>query len=199
MVKKFPVRADRADSPNTKGDRVQPLLPIGIIGVALWIAGAITPITPVTAQQREPSAAGVWEKVDDSGRPEGWFRVSECGGVYEGQIVKMFPKPGEDPSQWRCTKCEGEQKNAPVLGITFIKDMQRKGLRYENGTILDPRNGSVYNAQMELSPDGKQLTVRGYLGISLFGQSQVWRRLPDSASATIKFPTCTTNIRTQRR
>lgn len=196
MVKKFPVRAERADSP-TKSAGAKPLLvKIGIVGVALWIAGAIT---PVTAQQREPSAAGLWEKVDDSGRPEGWFRVSECGVVYEGQIVKMFPKPGEDPSQWRCAKCEGEQKNAPVLGITFIKDMQRKGLRYENGTILDPRNGSVYNAQMELSPDGKQLTVRGYLGISLFGQSQVWRRLPDSASATIKFPSCTTNIRTQRR
>jgi uncharacterized protein (DUF2147 family) len=130
---------------------------VGIIGVALWTAAAAT---SVTANRRRSLG-----KVDASGRPEAWFRISECGGVYEGQIVKMFSKPGEDPSQWRCTKCEGEQKNAPVLGITFIKDMQRKGLTYENGTILDPRDGSVYNARMELSPDGKQLTVRGYLGI----------------------------------
>jgi hypothetical protein len=118
--------------------------------------------------------------------------------VYEGRIVKIFPKPGEDPSQLRCTKCEGEQKNAPVLGITFIRDMRRNGLTYENGTILDPRDGSVYKARMELSPDGKQLTVRGYLGISLFGQSQVWRRLPDNAFEATKTDSCTSNVRTQR-
>ena len=172
------------------------LVKVGIIGVALWTVAAGT---SVAAPEHQPTAAGLWEKVDDSGRPEAWFRISECGGVYEGQIVKIFPKPGEDPSQWRCTKCEGEQKNAPLLGITFIKGMRRNGLTYENGTILDPRDGSVYNARMELSPDGKRLTVRGYLGISLFGQSQVWRRLPDSASEVPKIPSCADNVRTQRR
>jgi uncharacterized protein (DUF2147 family) len=150
----------------------------GAIGVALW-SGA----TAVLAAPREqmPIAAGLWEKVDDSGSPEAWFLIYECGGVYVGQIAKIFPKPGENPSQLRCTKCEGEQKNAPVLGITFIKGMRRNGLNYENGTILDPRDGSVYSAQMELSPDGGRLTVRGYLGIPLLGQSQVWRRLPNTA------------------
>ena len=127
-----------------------------------------------------PSAAGLWEHAED-GKPSGWFRVVEKDGVYEGQIVKMFPKGGEDPASFRCTKCEDERKNALVLGITFIKGMQRKGLDYENGNVLDPRDGSIYSAKMQLSPDGKQLTMRGYLGISLFGQSQTWTRLPDNA------------------
>jgi uncharacterized protein (DUF2147 family) len=135
----------------------------------------------VTAYAEEPTAAGLWERVDASGQPEVWFRIAECGGTYEGQIVKIFPKPAEpDPSQWRCTRCEGEQKNAPVVGITFIKGMRRHGLTYENGTILDPRDGSIYSARMELSPDGNQLTARGYLGISLLRQSQDWRRIPDT-------------------
>jgi hypothetical protein len=94
----------------------------------------------------------------------------------------MVPRPGEKPNPNPiCTKCAGEQKNQPTLGLTLIKGMQRKGRSYENGTILDPRDGSVYNARMELSPDGQKLMVRGYLGIDLFGQSQIWRRLPDTA------------------
>jgi uncharacterized protein (DUF2147 family) len=131
----------------------------------------------------EPTAVGLWEQVDEkTGKAESWFRISEKNGVYIGQIVKIFPKPGEDPNQkWLCTKCEGEEKNAPVLGLALIKGMKRNGLNYEDGTIMDPRDGSVYRALMQLSPDGKHLEVRGYLGISLFGRSQVWNRLPDNA------------------
>lgn len=136
---------------------------------------------PEIGRAAEPTAAGLWEKRDEAGQPQGWFRIAERKGAYEGQIVRMFPKPGEDPASWRCTKCEGEQKDAPVLGITFIKGMKRQGLAYENGTILDPRDGSVYSARMDLSPDGKQLSVRGYLGFSLLGRTEVWSRLPDNA------------------
>jgi uncharacterized protein (DUF2147 family) len=68
-----------------------------------------------------------------------------------------------------------------MLDLIIVNGMQRKGLSYENGTILDPRDGSVYKASMELSPDGQKLSVRGYLGVPLLGQSQVWRRLPDNA------------------
>jgi uncharacterized protein (DUF2147 family) len=138
-----------------------------------------------TAQQQQqqrsaPTVEGVWEQVNDDGKVGSWFHIYERGnGIYEGKIVKMFLRPGEKPNPV-CTKCTGEQKNQPTLGLTLIKGMQRKGRNYENGTIMDPRDGSVYNARMELSPDGQKLMVRGYLGIDLFGQSQIWRRLPDT-------------------
>lgn len=135
----------------------------------------------IPARAQEPTAGGIWEKVDDAGKSEGWFRIAEKNGVYEGQIVKMFPEPGEDLTTWKCTKCEGEQKNAPVLGITFISGMKRKGLAYEDGKILDPRDGTQYKARMDLSPDGQQLSVRGYVGIALFGKTEQWRRLPDNS------------------
>lgn len=131
----------------------------------------------------EPSAAGLWEQVDEkSNKPESWFSIVEKDGVYTGTLVKIFPKPGDPPPEsWRCTKCEGAEKNAPVQGLALIKGMKRKGLKYEDGTIMDPRDGTVYRALMELSSDGKQLEVRGYLGMALFGRSQMWNRLPDNA------------------
>jgi uncharacterized protein (DUF2147 family) len=148
-----------------------------IAAVVLLGAGALA------APAAEPTAAGLWEQIDESsGKAESWFKISERNGVYEGNVVKIFPKPGEDEN-FVCSKCEGSEKGAPVLGLTLIKGMQRNGLAYENGTIMDPRDGAVYRALMKLSPDGGKLEVRGYLGISLFGRTQVWNRLPDNALA----------------
>jgi uncharacterized protein (DUF2147 family) len=151
-----------------------------LIAMATMIGG----IAPSWAQPAPaaPTAVGLWEQVDDvTGKPESWFKIVEKNGVFEGTLVKGFPKPGEDPVEWRCTKCEGPEKDAPVIGLALIKNMTRTGLKYENGTIMDPRDGAVYRALMELSPDGKKLQVRGYLGIALFGRTQTWNRLPDNA------------------
>ena len=59
----------------------------------------------------------------------------------------------------------------------FIEGMKQSGLDYEDGTILDPESGKIYHASMHLSPDGTKLTVRGYIGLSIFGRSQIWNRV----------------------
>jgi uncharacterized protein (DUF2147 family) len=136
------------------------------------------------------TAAGFFAQADDDGFVGAWFYFTQKNGVYEGRIVKAFMKPDADPKQFSnlCEKCEGDQKDAPMIGLTIIKGMKRDGLDYQNGSIMDPRDGSVYNAQMQLSEDGKQLSVRGYLGISLLGQTQVWNRMPDNSMAADDIP-----------
>ena len=50
-----------------------------------------------SGQAAEPSAAGLWQKIED-GKPVGWFLVVDRDGIFEGVIAKTFPLPGEDPN-----------------------------------------------------------------------------------------------------
>ena len=52
-----------------------------------------------TVNAQEPSATGLWQNIDpETGKPDGWFFISERNGAYEGAIVKMFLKPGDPPN-----------------------------------------------------------------------------------------------------
>ena len=65
--------------------------------MAVLVAAAGLPV-----RAAEPSAVGLWEQIDENtGKPESWFKITEQNGVYEGNIVKIFFKPGEDEN-WVC-------------------------------------------------------------------------------------------------
>jgi uncharacterized protein (DUF2147 family) len=135
-----------------------------------------------SAYASEPTIAGVWQQIDPSnGFVGGLISFKEKNGLWEGYIIKMYPKPG-DPVDPVCSGCTDDRKDQPVLGLRLIQNAKRDGLSYEGGAILDPRNGSQYSVELTLAPDYETLTVRGYLGITLLGQSQTWKRLHETDS-----------------
>ena len=154
--------------------------------LALWVMTVIVMLLAVTlpGQAAEPSAAGLWQKVED-GKPVVWVLVLDHDGIFEGVIGKTFPLPGEDNSNETCAKCTDDRKNAPVLGISLIRNMKRNGLEYEGGNILDPRDGEIWKAKMTISADGQALILRGYVLTPILGKNETWHRLPDTELASV--------------
>ncbi len=116
---------------------------------------------------------GRWITIDDeTGNKKGIVEIFEENGKVYGRIIEILEP---EHRKRKCNKCEGVDKDKPILGLTIIKGLTKKGDTYDGGEITDPKNGKTYRCKITL--DGKdKLIVRGYLGISLFGRSQVWIR-----------------------
>ncbi|MEH6564348.1 MAG: DUF2147 domain-containing protein [Halopseudomonas sp.] len=122
------------------------------------------------------SPEGLWKSIDDnSGKPRALIRIVEQEGTLRGTIEEVFPQPGKE-QQSTCKECEGENKDAPIVGLTILTGLQKEGDEYTGGEILDPENGKVYSSKAELIEGGDKLQVRGYIGTPILGRTQTWIR-----------------------
>lgn len=131
--------------------------------------------TVLSAQKLSP--VGAWKTIDDvTGKPKSIVRLWTEDGILYGKVEKLFRAPDEEQNPV-CDKCKGDKKNKPIIGLTILWDMKQKGDVWKSGKILDPKNGKIYGCKMQLLDNGNKLKVRGFLGISAFGRSQVWERV----------------------
>jgi uncharacterized protein (DUF2147 family) len=128
-----------------------------------------------TAQASE-SPVGLWRTIDDkTGKEKSLIRIVETNGELHATIEKLFREPHEEPNP-NCDKCPGERKNKPVIGMTIMTGLKKAGSEFDGGEILDPANGKIYRCKMWTAEGGKKLNVRGFIGVSLLGRTQVWIR-----------------------
>jgi uncharacterized protein (DUF2147 family) len=121
---------------------------------------------------------GWWKTIDDkTGQAKSIVHIRKAGDGLTGAVEKLFRRPDEEQAPV-CHDCSGDRKDKPILGMTILWGMRPAGEGWDNGSVLDPKNGKIYRCKLTLSPDGQSLTVRGYLGISLLGRSQTWKRVP---------------------
>ncbi|MEO5675467.1 MAG: DUF2147 domain-containing protein [Chitinophagales bacterium] len=70
-------------------------------------------------------------------------------------------------------------RKATLVGLTIINGFKwdASDQEWEGGTIYDPASGNSYSGNMQLQ-DINTLKVRGYIGISLIGRTEIWSRVP---------------------
>jgi len=150
-----------------------------LIAAALLFGAPSFAAVEATAPVASDTPVGTWTQVDDeTGRPKSIIEISEApDGTLQGVVKQvLFSEQGPHPV---CDKCEGERYNKPVEGMTIMWGVKKDGDVWDGGQILDPHNGKTYKVKLQLTDGGRKLDVHGYIGISLFGRSQVWVRKVD--------------------
>lgn len=149
------------------------MLLVGLVG-AVTVASAFAQSTIGSGTSISP--IGRWQTFDPNTQElRSIVEIPEVGNELQGKVIKRFPPPG-DPTHGICSACSGELKNQPILGMTVLWHLQKQGDGWGDGTIIDPATGKTYRPEAHLTEDGKKLLLRGYVGISLFGQTRTWVR-----------------------
>lgn len=120
------------------------------------------------AQINADAIIGEWLSAKKDSR----VQIYKQGTKYYGNIVWGTGNTHTDDKNPDATL-----RNRQLIGLTILKDFVFDGDdTWEDGTIYDPREGKTYSSKMTLKNNG-QLSIRGYVGISLFGRSELWTRM----------------------
>ena len=68
-------------------------------------------------------------------------------------------------------------RSTPLRGYRILKDfVYTDEDEWSEGTIYDPENGNTYSCTIKMT-DENTLDIRGYIGVSALGRTDIWKRL----------------------
>lgn len=127
---------------------------------------------------------GNWRQIDDrTGFTLSLVNIHpDDKGAYVATIYKRYRRPGH--MNELCQNCPPPYTNKPIMGMDIVTGLKPTGTpgRYTDGTVIDPNKGKTYKFNARLHPNGRSLTVRGYVGVSMLGRSQTWIRVDENDS-----------------
>ncbi len=123
--------------------------------------------------QNKDAVLGKWLSATGEGQIEIYKRADKYFGklswIKEPNDEKGKPKlDAKNPNQ--------SLTNKPILGLEILKNFIFEDGKWTDGTIYDPQTGKTYSCNLTLKENG-QLNIRGYIGISLIGRSETWKRV----------------------
>jgi uncharacterized protein (DUF2147 family) len=79
------------------------------------------------------------------------------------------------------------RRSRPLCGLVVMAGLRPSAPNsWDGGLVYDPRDGLTYSGDMALLAN-TSLRVRAYLGVPLFGQTQVWTRAERSAAGIVEY------------
>jgi uncharacterized protein (DUF2147 family) len=128
------------------------------------------------AQDAAPSPIGVWATEGAKSH----VKIADCGG---GQLCGSIIWLEEPQDKGGKDKVDSENpdpamRTRKILGLALLNGFAHDGASnvWTGGTIYNPNDGKTYSCKMTLQ-DPKTLRVRGYVGLSLLGKTQIWNRV----------------------
>ena len=123
----------------------------------------------------EEAVAGTWLVGNKKARIQIFKTPS---GLFHGKIVWMNKSTGDDGKPLLDDKNPDPAKRKNLLlGLQILRDFKTAGLHlWSGGEIYDPESGSDYQCKMTLENENT-LHVRGFIGFSVFGRTDTWKRV----------------------
>jgi uncharacterized protein (DUF2147 family) len=97
-------------------------------------------------------------------------------GKFYGKIVWLKEPNRDGKPKTDIHNPKEDQRAVPELGLLILKKFSKESdIKFDDGTIYDPRSGKTYSCTITVK-DANTLSIRGYIGISLIGQTNTWTR-----------------------
>lgn len=114
---------------------------------------------------------GVWLTKDNKAK----IQIYKVKDRYFGKIISGDLYEADGKTLKKDTKNENSSKrNATIKDLVLLNNFSFEDGIWSGGTIYDPESGSTYSCKIKLK--GTKLEIRGYIGISLFGRTEIWQR-----------------------
>lgn len=138
----------------------------------LFFALAFTFSANAVAQSKN-AVVGVWK----NGEGTAMVQIYEKSDKFYGKIVWLkIPNDANNKPKTDVNNPNEKLQSRPLKGLENLVGFVYKGDNtWDDGTIYDPKNGNDYSCTMTLT-DNNTLEVRGYVGVSVFGRTDVWKR-----------------------
>ncbi|HTP39768.1 MAG TPA: DUF2147 domain-containing protein [Steroidobacteraceae bacterium] len=151
--------------------RPDPLIAPALLALLAFLLGGTAQVGAADAMPANRDGAAILGRWLTEPR-DGIIEITRTAdGHFEGQIIG-----GNEPGKLDSKNPDASLRGKPLRGQVIARALAYDGAnKYSGGTIYDPASGSTYKLRMELRDDGT-LKVRGYIGISLLGKTQVWTR-----------------------